>query len=277
MKEVLKAGISDDNDDFEDYEPFEIGGLEKYIFMNDYIKNENTENLIIKGKKSGLFPHFSVGDVNIKKTLEKYDDFINDVKLKISGREQEKILFSFEENGIIFTGTIINLYSINNDEKELIFYSPSKLKAKNYLQAWITHLFVSLNADFKLKTTTFIGSDKEVIFPHIDATDAKNIFVNLYDIFYKANFELLPYFPKTSFEFVRQDYFGKEKTKIERLNSAISTAWKGSFMMNGEENEDRFYKFLFNNPFEDEQIIDEFINLSEKIFNPMFKFIKKDK
>lgn len=139
-------GIRDSNDfqELEDREPFNLSGLDKY-FLKDYLKeaffSSELENLANNAVQRGLLPAGFPGELEFGENFKVVQQF-NKVKEKydFSLQQREDVEFKVEEN-IVF-GTIGNI--VENDR---VVIRLGALKAKNLIDLWINHQVLNINKD----------------------------------------------------------------------------------------------------------------------------------
>ena len=123
----------------------------------------------------------------------------------------------------------------------LVRFRSGKIRAQDYLSAWIDHL--SMCAMGHAKRTHMIGYDRKegvvhLVYPPIDdASQAKALLSELVRLFYQGMTEPLAYFPKTALAcveagFSRGNWVDDEEKSLKKM----ADAFNDGYMVSGEGN-----------------------------------------
>ncbi|MDM8566334.1 exodeoxyribonuclease V subunit gamma [Candidatus Halobeggiatoa sp. HSG11] len=250
---------------FDNNEPFEVSGLERYG-LNQTLIEKSLEGIDLQEhhaivKASGLLPHGQVGDYVYDKMIGEIKSFVQQVSQVVQQPKRESVnLKKLAVGEITITGNLGRLWQDN-----LIHYRYAKLKAKDFVQIWIHHLILNSLPDLP-RQSVIIGANEAWKF--LPVPDSKEILQSLVqDYYWQGLMEPLLFFPQTSLCFMESLPKGENMA----LYKAIDT-WQGNDFVTGEVKDD-YYQLCFGtetHPLENEQ----FMQLAQQFFEPLLEYRK---
>ncbi len=219
-----------ENKEPEDRETFKISGLSKYEidhFLVEALANGYDEQTIEKYVSiSGLIPEGPTGRKDFKHEVEEVLRLLELSKPYQNG-EESTINVAFSASNFELQDEI----QVIGDTQ--LFIKPSRLKARDFINAWIKHL--ALQTSSRGIKTILIGRNEYntgidgYCFSEID--EASNLLNEIAEKFLKAfsSKKEQNFFPNTS-----KKYFENQPLGTEKAFSAAWKAWEGSEYVSGE-------------------------------------------
>ncbi len=272
-KQLINNGLNI-RTSFEESEPtdrevFKVSALEKYSL--DQLLLDGIDSEIAKYElkeyaiQAGFSPQGIPGDYAFETEYNDIDELLSLAKPYLVHNETNGELdFTLEDYRII--GSYSKVYGETN-----IFIKAAKLKAKDFINAWIKHLSFA-SSSLKLKKTVLIGRDsnnKNQIYTISNVEKPDEILRHLIKWFIDAKTEksLLAFFPESTKAFVE----AKHANKDDPFKSAKSK-WTGSEFNIGEK--DDYYNSLYwrgENPLELSSFQNNAINFWEPLLTHLVK------
>lgn len=243
----------------EDDEPFVLGGLESYQMRDELLETLLETTLTQPEKKAEVLKHFmsqqraqgklpvgAFGDIEFETNRVQAEELVDKLAF-LSGAPQDDLEIDLtfdslfernegEEKNVRLTGWLTQCY-----QSGLIRYRSGKIRAQDYLAAWIDHL--AMSASGYAKKTHLIGYDRKegalhLIYPEIaDAQYAKQLLTELVRLFFEGMTKPLPYFPKTALACVEAGFSrGQWVDDEEKSLKKMADAFNDGFMSPGEGN-----------------------------------------
>lgn len=243
----------------EDDEPFVLGGLESYQMRDELLETLLETTLMQPEKKTEVLKHFmsqqraqgklpvgAFGDIEFETNRVQAEELVDKLAF-LSGAPQDDLEIDLtfdslfernegEEKNVRLTGWLTQCY-----QSGLIRYRSGKIRAQDYLAAWIDHL--AMSASGHAKKTHIIGYDRKegalhLIYPEIaDAQYAKQLLTELVRLFFEGMTKPLPYFPKTALACVEAGFSrGQWVDDEEKSLKKMADAFNDGFMSPGEGN-----------------------------------------
>lgn len=258
------------NSAIEDREVFTVSALKKYkldqvIFQG--IKNQIGKKHLKKyTQRAGFTP---IGIPGEKRFTEEFDEINSLLKLgePYLTEEPENFDLELEIDGKKVNGQISEIY-----KKRRVVLKASRLKAKDLIQHWITHLALLLSTS-NVEETILIGQDqyrKNQIYSFGKVSNTKSILNELID-WHKESFtnkSRLNFFPESSKAFFEAPFSRSPK---DPLKEALKQ-WRGSNFKSGEE-EDFYNSLLWRG--EEPLEISDFEGNAKVFWEPLLKHFKK--
>ena len=241
----------------EDDEPFVLGGLESYQMRDELLETLLETTLMQPEKKTEVLKHFmsqqraqgklpvgAFGDIEFETNRVQAEELVDKLAF-LSGAPQDDLEIDLtfdslfernegEEKNVRLTGWLTQCY-----QSGLIRYRSGKIRAQDYLAAWIDHL--AMSASGYAKKTHLIGYDRKegalhLIYPEIaDAQYAKQLLTELVRLFFEGMTKPLPYFPKTALACVEAGFSrGQWVDDEEKSLKKMADAFNDGFMSPGE-------------------------------------------
>jgi len=255
----------------ENTEPFNVEGLEKYYLQQNLLECHlygiDNKDLFEITKASGILPPEQIGKQLYESLSGKVAEFAVQLIEKFD-HQQQKPAFAqdLKLNGFELHGEMRDVYP-----QGFIQYRYAELKAKDYLSAWIKHLFLNTYELSKswligLKNKKYQCCEYQPLLSHEIAKDHLKILLAYY---WKGLSFPLSFLPQLSFEYTNRL---KSKSPNEALAEARTT-WENEGLNDFTENNDPYILQCFKN----REIFDEtFVTISEEIYLPLHKHKKED-
>jgi exodeoxyribonuclease V gamma subunit len=157
----------------------------------------------------------------------------------------------------LMTGCLANLFS-----EGFVFYRPAKIKARDRLSAWLSHLVVNHASvyDETAKRTILICEDRTLRYSPVE--DAEAYLRNILNIYWRGLRKPLHFFPESSLAYAEQVYKGADPAKAMRTAQGKWDAFQFG------EKEDAYYDLCFR---QIDPMDAEFRELAIAIFSSMMK------
>ena len=264
-----RLGMRFEHDDeiFLDVEPFNLGSLESYGIKQELVshglarRNFGADELAARG----LLPLGEIGKATFQSYKRQADTFRKQVELELGGETPpEPLLIDIPIDDFRITGEIDSLYGVRK-----IQFRCAKLKPKDQLNAWITHLALCAVGSPDTCQTVLIGSDETVRFGPVQ--NARELLAKLLAIYWKGLERPLPFFPASALEYATVVSAPDGDPKNAALGKA-GQKWNGSDYTGGGEKNDENFAFCFEvrTGLEKRDPLDgEFEGLAMEVFGPM--------
>jgi len=257
----LGLRLEEEDDALADDEPFELGGLERYLLKQELVADglEKQTGRADAFIARGLLPLGEIGLARFQTLSHEADAFRRMVEPELRGQPLgEPILVDLRIGRFSLTGSIESLYG-----NGVVQFRCTTLKGKDRLRAWITHLAKCAAAPENNAETILIGTDEIVRFSPV--ADAPVQLEALLEIYWRGLGGAAQFFPATSLD------YAKAQLSISHGRSPIDAArlcWNGAKWFGIGERYDRYYEFCF----EDCDLFnEEFETLAMVVFKPMLR------
>jgi exodeoxyribonuclease V gamma subunit len=249
----------------ENTEPFEVEGLEKYYLQQNLLERhlyniENKEFFEIT-KASGILPPESIGKQIYESLNSEVREFSVQLLEKIDNKPQKLLAKDLKLNNFELYGEMRDIYPSG-----FIQYRYAELKAKDFLSAWIKHLFLNT---YQLSNTWIIGLKKGKYKcykyqPLLSHDIAQQYIQELSNYYWEGLSFPLAFLPEISYKYVNE--LRKKSPNNDALVNA-QLAWEHDDNNTFAENNDPYYLQCFKN----KEIFDEsFVKISKAIYEPLF-------
>ena len=262
----------------EDREPFEIGGLDRYILEQELLAKglvgaRIEESLPIK-RAAGHLPHGTVGECLFQGMVEGVERFMTQLTAHLEGGPLAPLEVTLAVSGFHLTGRIDDVYP-----KGLIQYRYATLKSRDFLRAWIYHLVLNnLGAEGYPRTTLLAGLGKRrsrerpwVAWHFAPVGRSEQVLDNLLCYYWEGLKRPLPFFPESSWVYAVERM--KQKSPPEKALQKARNQWEGG-RYNGGECKDPYYQQCFG---QGDCLQGAFQVITEEIFMPMLAHMEKEK
>ncbi|KOO10302.1 exonuclease V subunit gamma, partial [Vibrio xuii] len=199
----------------EDDEPFVLDGLESYQMRDNLLSTLLTHKIdgdgdtqtviaefVEQQRAQGKLPIGAFGDIEFETNRVQAEELVEKLTWLCQSDDTDlevKLTFDVlgEGKNVYLTGWLTQYY-----QSGLVRFRSGKIRAQDYLSAWIDHL--SMCAMGHAKRTHMIGYDRKEGVVHLvypptdDASQAKALLSELVRLFYQGMTEPLAYFPKTA-------------------------------------------------------------------------------
>jgi exodeoxyribonuclease V gamma subunit len=254
--------LRDDSDPFENKEPFDLTGLERYHLENEELearrRDKETSFLFERARAEGILPHGPGGEQVYRELEGKVDRFVRSIA-HYQDNPLEPISLQLKINGFTIQAHFANLY-----ETGLLHCRYATVKAKDLLRAWLSHLFINSEKNVFSQggcLTRLVGTDQVIIWRPF--SDSHAILADLLDLYWQGMSAPLPFFPGASLAFAELMLDERQ----EKALAAAYKAWNGGYQRIGE-GDDVYYQLFFK----DQNSLDEhFAGLALRIFSPLLE------
>ncbi len=238
----------------EDDEPFVLGGLESYQMRDELLetlletaitqpsaKADVLKHFMSEQRAQGKLPVGAFGDIEFETNRVQAEELVDKLAF-LSGAPQDDLEIDLtfdvlgEGKNIRLTGWLTQCY-----QSGLIRYRSGKIRAQDYLAAWIDHL--AMSASGQPRKTHVIGYDRKegavhLVYPAMaDAAQAKQLLAELVRLFFEGMTKPLPYFPKTALACVEAGFSrGHWADDEEKSLKKMADAFNDGYMSPGEGN-----------------------------------------
>ena len=238
----------------EDDEPFVLGGLESYQMRDELLetlletaitqpsaKADVLKHFMSEQRAQGKLPVGAFGDIEFETNRVQAEELVDKLAF-LSGAPQDDLEIDLtfdvlgEGKNIRLTGWLTQCY-----QSGLIRYRSGKIRAQDYLAAWIDHL--AMSASGQARKTHVIGYDRKegavhLVYPAMaDAAQAKQLLAELVRLFFEGMTKPLPYFPKTALACVEAGFSrGHWADDEEKSLKKMADAFNDGYMSPGEGN-----------------------------------------
>ncbi|MGF1696865.1 exodeoxyribonuclease V subunit gamma [Vibrio lamellibrachiae] len=241
-----------------DDEPFVLNGLESYQIRDQLLErilsarlsgepnssgNQGIQKIIddfvAQQRAQGKLPVGAFGDIEFETNRAQAEELVETLAFICSSPLDDiDINLTFDVLGegkdIQLTGWLTQHY-----QSGLVRYRSGKIRAQDYLSAWIDHLLLTISG--MSKPTHIVGYDRKEgvvheIYPAIeDAGYAQDLLNELVRLYYQGMTTPLCYFPKTALANVDAGFSrGKWVDDEDKSNKKMSGTFNDSYMMTGE-------------------------------------------
>ncbi|MFH1076897.1 MAG: exodeoxyribonuclease V subunit gamma, partial [Pseudomonadota bacterium] len=262
--------LNKDEPPIEDREPFTLGGLEQYLLAEELVKKilagGDADSLFSMAQAAGRLPHGNVGSVIYEKLTQDTKVFVENTRPFIDDTQLKPLEIDLEISGFRLTGKISGIYFRN-----LVRHRYARIKAKDYLNAWLNHLVINiLKPEGYPRTSIIIGLEehnkklKWTALNYSLTEDATDILKDLLSLYWKGLSAPLHFFPESSFKYV--DIVNKKKTPGYAVESVRSSTWNNDYGI--AEADDPYYDLCFRHI---DPLDEEFEKTAKLIFKPIIK------
>ena len=232
----------------EDDEPFVLNGLESYqlkdallqvLIDNPQSPDEAIRHFVAKQKAQGRLPVGAFGDIEFETNRVQAEELAKEIQF-VTGAPKEDLEVNITIDSL-GEGKPVKLigWLTHNYQSGLVRYRSGKIRAQDYLAAWIDHL--CCNVIGNPQTTHIIGYDKKegvvhlTLSPLSDVQTAKQTLGELVRLFYQGMTQPLPYFPKTALAGVEAGFSrGKWVDDEEKSLKKMADTFNDSYAFTGE-------------------------------------------
>ena len=201
-------------------EPFRIDPLNAYKIKTDLLENRQREDdrMIFERKRAeGVLPVSIAGAHLFNDMRIKTKAFTAKITEYLESPSREKVTVNISLDGDQLTGVLDCLH-----DHYRLFYRPAKLKMKDYINAWISHLVLNAaDCDDYPRTSLLIGEDGFWRFePLPDALKILKILIKYYRM---GHTKPLKYFPRASWAYAT--VLWQKNKSVEDALEAARAAW----------------------------------------------------
>jgi exodeoxyribonuclease V gamma subunit len=255
-------------EELSDREPFQLDGLDRYALRQKLVEHQlhtgpghNTDEI---PSAIGTLPLGEVGAVDLQRNHDVVTKFLERLQPFRPGSPLDPLSLDLPIGKYHLTG----LVAVRNPQGPLL-YRCAKLKPKDQIRAWITHLAVC--AQHPATASTLVGED--VTWQFRPVGNAPALLTELIDLFQQNLTSPLKFFPAAALAFAEAETKAATRTKTARASKGsldkARDAWEGNAFQNrdGEKDEPAF-ALCFR---EAEPLDETFQKIALQIFAPMIE------
>jgi len=269
LKRRFDVQLATGEDIPEDFEPFELDGLERYHIGSDAIHaalrgTPLEEKFRIFGA-GGRLPHGSPGQAVLSGLTGDTKSFVRKVMDRQTGASLPPLEISNTLKGVSIGGVIDDIFST-----ERMIFRFANSRAKDLLDCWICHVLLNVMPPEKYpRISTLICKDVTWRFSPVESP--RPVLDLLTARYQEGLCRPLPFFPEASYVFA-QAYLQKGKDRKQALSRARKN-WIGNDWRRGESIEPYVHTcFRHGDP-----IDEEFADLSQELFTPLLEHLSEIK
>ncbi|MBU4263917.1 MAG: exodeoxyribonuclease V subunit gamma [Proteobacteria bacterium] len=261
----LGVELSGPDERIDDNEPFSLEGLDRYLLETELldllVQKNNTDGQARLWKARGLLPHGKVGEIAVRELQDEVTQFYGLLAVHLAPAV-EPALFRIKIEDFLLCGRIDNL-----TEQGVLHARPARLKGRDLLRAWITHLILHCLPQETPLRTVVVARDQTVAFQPVQ--EARLLLEQLMTLFLQGQQEPLPFMSETSYQFALYACQGQPDRAIKEANAA----WHGRYGGTGESG-DPYLGFRYQ--YGAEPLDQRFMEMSMRIFSPVLAHMKED-
>jgi len=261
---------------FEDTEPFELKGLDKYLLEQDLVEKKmagrDPGERFRSLKASGRLPHGIIGDCLYERIGREVNKFVEKTRAYIPESSLEPLEINLNLSGFQLTGRIDGIYP-----ESLIRYRYAAVLPKDRLDIWILHLALNcVRQPAYPPGSMLFGLDANnkkdnrwAAWEYLPVTNSEEILGDLLAKYWKGLFKPIHFFPASSWRFAHS--VAEKKMPVEQAEEIARSIWNGNDYIPGESR-DPYYALCFekSDPFDP-----EFREFAVEIFHPLLKHQKR--
>ena len=228
LKQRMAIRLINDENVLDDNEPMELDALARYSVRKELFdqqlargaggdRNAFTARAILPSGSLGSQYHWTLRRDN--------ETFLAGVleSLGVTVRDEPQSV-DLRLGAFTLAGRLDALYG-----GRLAFFRPARVNPKDRLRAWLQHLVFCAFQISPPQTTILAGDDETLQFPPLSANDAAGLLSKLIEFYWRGLHYPLPFFPKTSFELVKE-----RRSELSPLQRA-RVIWQGNSFDDGEK------------------------------------------
>ena len=265
LKQRLGIAFPERQEELEDDEPFlpdrrDSTALAKRL-LPLYLRGAKEKEILASALAGIEYPHGEIGMSLLKQEMHKLDAFSHALASGLSEPvlppHSQTLDFTIDDETWRLSGTLGDLRASG-----LIGYRYDDAHARDYLSAWISHLFLNVAAlDGVQRVTVWHARDRKFTLPPID--DAHHQIKRLLELYRTGLSQPLRFFPRTSWEYISSDKsFSKARSSWRN--------WKGK----SGEGLDPSYRQALRGV--DDPLDDEFVACADFVYGRLNELLKED-
>lgn len=259
IEQSLGIQLRAEEENPDDAEAFILSGLSRYGVAQTML--ENRLNATVSDQEyrilteSGALPLGTVGQCDYQTLAAGIDHFSGQISPLLPEAKQVEFNVDLTLLDIRMTGRIML-----PSPQGFFSYRYADLKGKDYLNAWLLHLVLSVIAPERPWQNILAGRRDWVLFQ--TPREPQTILMNLLNVYRDGLTRPLPFFPQTSLQYAVAISSGK--TPTEALSVARKT-WHATDFSRGEE-DDPYYRLGFG---KGDPLNETFCALAEAVYTPL--------
>jgi len=266
IQKILKFRLDIKGTEYEDSEAYRLDSLERYFLNNQLLEslldNKDMKKVFDSVRAEGGLPSGIAGQVEFDHSLLQVGNMVSEIKQSEHSDKLADLNVSYTHAGIELSGCLNRIH-----EEGYHLYRPARIKAKDYIRAWLHHLLYCHYAPLGYpRQSTFIGLDRILKFDFIE--NSSEIINKILDFYKSGLTRPLRFFPEHSYKYAELKQGGKP------------TEYAIKFLENPGSFDDKFQRELsdlyIRRCFGNDNLFDkEFIKLSAAINSPILAEVQE--
>ncbi|MFT7490011.1 MAG: exodeoxyribonuclease V gamma subunit, partial [Candidatus Promineifilaceae bacterium] len=252
--------------DFDENEPFGVGGLERYMLTRDVLAmretGQNDEDIFKVARAAGRLPHGVAADAAVANAIARVDTFLEAHREATAGRTPVSRDISIHHSEFSVNGVLHDIF-----EDTFIAARCGRLRDRDLLNAWIRHLIANTG---NATATRLVGLDKndaatsQTFAPLEDRSSASDLLQPFLEAFQTGRAVPLRVFPATSMAFAKTLVSSED---VDKALQKAKTVWYGNdFGGAPAECQDAYHKMIYG---ETSPLDERFMDLSRNLLLPL--------
>ncbi len=163
IRQVMGIYCGSDIDSKEEHEPFELDGLQSYLFDQELLAAElqgvSADFLLRRSQVSGRWPLGGPGRIRFNEKREELREFIARVRTGVAAGKEEDRMLAADFCGLSLSGRMGDYY-----EGGTFLFRYAGMKGKDLLAAWVHHCLTAVCFG-DTRETRLLARDMEIVFP----------------------------------------------------------------------------------------------------------------
>jgi len=264
LNERLGIYLNENEALFDEMEPFEVKGLEKYGLEQELIEKVFQKGMLKDSfqaiKASGQLPHGVPGELYFRETCRGVESFVKRLASYRKGNSLEPLEADLQLGDLRLTGRIENIYG-----NGLLQFRYADVKPKDRLKIWVCHLMLN-----EIRKQTYpcnsILACKDEDYRYVQVSESGSLLEELLRVYRQGLSEPIHFFPRSSLAYAEALY-RKKKEPGEAIDAARKE-WEGSDFGGMAECKDPYFRLCFGHT---DPLDETFEELARIIFEPMMK------
>ena len=267
IRNNFEFSFDEEDDFFDDQEPFTFDGLERYLLEQDLgkrllNKKLDLDDLWQEYQAKGLLPHGVIGKSTFKKIFINLEQVASKTEFFLAGEPLTPQNFLITLDNYQIRGALNNLWP--GGQRLFRF---ANLKTKDLLRGWLYHLALNfVKPEGVPLETVIIAKDKIACFREVP--ENKVIIEQLVEVYQQGLKEPLPFAPETSWAWCQVKSREEAWRRVKNIWKLKNR--KGEII--GEGGESHFSKCFSDK--EDYFFNENFVKMATLIYQPLLKKIK---
>ena len=267
LKQRLGIRLERSRKRLDEIESFEVEGLDRYhleqLLVEKGVSGSDIRDILPVIGASGQLPHGVVGECVLEKLSRGALEFVDTIKMQTGKISLEPIDLSLHLSQFDLRARISSVYP-----DSLVQYRYSRLKAKDHLKMWLSHLLLNaFGPEDYPKKSMLLG--KGELWLYSPLRESEKTFERLLEVFLQGLRKPIHFFPESSLKYA-EELIRNGKQEHTALQHARNT-WYGTEYQRGECQDD-YYIICFGNT---DPLDDEFKELAVDIYVPLLECRKK--
>ncbi len=253
---------------FDETEPFDVGGLEKYQLEQELVERGaekgGLEDSFQAVKASGQLPHGVPGECFYKETCRDIDSFLGRLDTYREGTLLEPLEVDLPLGKFRLVGRIESIYP-----NGLLHFRYADVKPRDRLRVWVHHLILNKVRNQAYPCNGRLAcKDFDCKYPPVE--ESESLLKSLLETYWQGLMKPIHFFPVSSWAYA--EALAKGKDPDQALKTARNN-WEGNDFLRGEI-EDPYFQVCFEHA---DPLDEEFEELSKGIFEPLIGCEEKTK